>query len=153
MEISVSDLIASLDVEEKARAKDGRSKAAEGQTSANIVQKSHGKGKGKGKKTKLQPTTTFKKKKFKEGQGYFVCGSTDHWAKKCPHRKGRKPSPEQKTANTVTMAGVETSGYNSIPSAFSVFQSTSWWLDTGANVHVFLMLPYFLLTRPLRILP
>jgi hypothetical protein len=67
MEISVSDLIASLDVEEKARAKDGRSKATEGHTSANMVQKSHGKGKGKGKKTKPQPTTTFKKKKFKEG--------------------------------------------------------------------------------------
>jgi hypothetical protein len=50
MEILVSDLIASLDVEEKARAKDGRSKAAEGQTSANMVQKSHSKGKGKGKK-------------------------------------------------------------------------------------------------------
>jgi hypothetical protein len=46
----VPDLIASLDVEEKVRAKDGRSKAAEGQTSANMIQKSHGKGKGKGKK-------------------------------------------------------------------------------------------------------
>jgi hypothetical protein len=34
------------------------------------------------------------------------------------------------------MAGVETSGYNSLPSVFSVFQSTSWWLDTGSNVHV-----------------
>jgi hypothetical protein len=133
MEISVSDLIAFLDVEEKARAKDGRSKATESQTSANMVQKSHGKGKGKRKKTKPQPTT-FKKKKFKEGQGCFVCGSTDHWAKKCPHRKGRKP--EQKTANTVTMAEVETSGYNSLPSVFSVFQSTSWWLDTSANVHM-----------------
>jgi hypothetical protein len=101
-----------------------------------MVQKSHSKGKGKGKKTKPQPTTTFKKKKFKEGQACFVYGSTDHWAKKCPHRKGRKPSPEQKTTNTVTMAGVETSGYNSLPSVFSVFQSTSWWLDTGANIHV-----------------
>ncbi|XP_025823852.1 uncharacterized protein LOC112899560 isoform X1 [Panicum hallii] len=110
MEISVSDLIASLDIEEKARAKDGRSKAAEGHTSANIVQKSQDKGKGKGKKTKPQRTITFKKKKFKEDQGCFVCGSTDHWAKKCPHRKGRKSSPEQKTANMVTMAGVETSG-------------------------------------------
>jgi hypothetical protein len=34
------------------------------------------------------------------------------------------------------MAGVETSGYNSLPSVVLVFQSTSWWLDTGANVHV-----------------
>jgi hypothetical protein len=136
MEISVSDLIASLDVEEKARAKDRRSKAAEGQTSANMVEKSHGKGKGKGKKTKPQPTTTFKKKKSKEGQCCFMCGSTDHWAKKCPHRKGRKPPPEQKTANKITMAGAETSGYNSLLSIFSVFQSNSWWLDTGANVHM-----------------
>jgi hypothetical protein len=35
--MSISDLIASLDVEEKACAKDGRSKGAEGQTSANMV--------------------------------------------------------------------------------------------------------------------
>jgi hypothetical protein len=31
---------------------------------------------------------------------------------------------------------VETSGYNFLPLVFSVFQSTSWWLDTGANIHV-----------------
>jgi hypothetical protein len=49
--ISISDLIASLDVEEKARAKDERSKGAEGQTSANMVHQpqSHGKGRGKAK--------------------------------------------------------------------------------------------------------
>jgi hypothetical protein len=101
-----------------------------------MVQKSHGKGKSKGKKIKPQLTTTFKKKKFKKGQGCFVRGSTDHWTKKCSHRKGRKLLPKQKTVNTVTMIGVETSGYNSLPSIFLVFQSTSWWLDTGANVHV-----------------
>jgi hypothetical protein len=38
--MSISDLIASLDVEEKARAKDGRSKGAESQTSANMVHQS-----------------------------------------------------------------------------------------------------------------
>jgi hypothetical protein len=27
-------------------------------------------------------------------------------------------------------------GYGSIPSVFSVFQSPSWWLETGANIHV-----------------
>jgi hypothetical protein len=36
----------------------------------------------------------------------------------------------------VTMVGAETSGYNFLPSDFSVFQSNNWWLDTGANVHV-----------------
>jgi hypothetical protein len=35
--MSISDLIVSLDVEEKARAKDGRSKGFEGQTSNNMV--------------------------------------------------------------------------------------------------------------------
>jgi hypothetical protein len=28
-----------------------------------------------------------------------VCGSPDHWAKKCPNHKERKPQPEQKTTN------------------------------------------------------
>jgi hypothetical protein len=35
--ISILDLIASLDVEEKAQAKDGQSKGVEGQTSVNMV--------------------------------------------------------------------------------------------------------------------
>jgi hypothetical protein len=35
--MSILDLITSLDVEEKARAKEGRSKGADGQTSANMV--------------------------------------------------------------------------------------------------------------------
>jgi hypothetical protein len=72
----ISDLIASLGVEEKARVKDRRSKGAEGQTSAN-------KGKGEAKQNqsnnKPKQTTTFKKKKKnKEDESYFVCGSPDH---------------------------------------------------------------------------
>jgi hypothetical protein len=49
--MSISDLIVSLDVEEKARVKDERSKVAEGQTSANMVHQpqSYNKGKGKAK--------------------------------------------------------------------------------------------------------
>jgi hypothetical protein len=100
----ILDLIPSLDVEEKARAKDGRSKGAEGQTSANMVhqQQIHGKGKGKAKQNqnnyKPKETTIFmKKKKNKEDESCFMCGSPDHWAKKCPNRKGRKFQPEQKT--------------------------------------------------------
>jgi hypothetical protein len=33
-------------------------------------------------------------------------------------------------------AGNTRYGYGNLPTTFSVFQSTSWWLDTGANVHV-----------------
>jgi hypothetical protein len=67
--MSILDLIASLDVEEKARAKDEWSKEAEGQTNANMVHQpqTHGKGKGKAKQnqnnSKPKQTTTFKKKK------------------------------------------------------------------------------------------
>ncbi|KAK3149830.1 hypothetical protein QOZ80_3AG0223550 [Eleusine coracana subsp. coracana] len=112
----VDDLITSLDVEEKAREKDGRSKANEGHTVANMVhhpQQSHGSGgKGKSKNNKLKQTTTFKKKN-KEKEACFVCGSNEHWAKKCPERKERKP-PQQKTVNMVTSAG-ENSGSLGIP--------------------------------------
>ncbi|KAK1628810.1 hypothetical protein QYE76_003125 [Lolium multiflorum] len=65
-EISVENLIASLDVEEKARAKDTTEKG-EGQSSANMVQKKpYSKNKGNNKPSFNKPlkTTTFKKKKM-----------------------------------------------------------------------------------------
>ena len=67
-EISVENLIASLDVEEKARAKDTAEKGGEGQSSANMVQKrTFGKTKGNYKPSfnKPEKTTIFKKKKKK----------------------------------------------------------------------------------------
>jgi hypothetical protein len=131
--MSISDLIASLDVEKKAQAKDRRSKGAEGQTSANMIhqQQTHGKGKGKAKQNrnnnKSKQTTTFKKKKKnKKDVGCFVCGSLDHWAKKCPNRKGRKLQPEQKTSNmVVSSSGGGTSGYANLPYVISVFLSAT----------------------------
>jgi hypothetical protein len=66
-----------------------------------------------------------------------VCGSPDHWAKKYLNRKGRKPQPEQKTVNmVVSSSGGGTSGYGNLPYVLSVFQSITWWLDSGANIHV-----------------
>jgi hypothetical protein len=51
-----------------------------------------------------------------------VCGSFDHWAKKCPNRNGRKPQPEQKTVNMVASgSGGGTSGYSNLPYVLSVF--------------------------------
>jgi hypothetical protein len=134
-----SDLIVFLDVEEKAQTKDGRCKGIEGQTNTNMVHQlqSHGKDKGKQIKNNSKPkqNTTFKKKN-KEEDGCFVCDSPDHWAKKCLNCKGGKPQPKQKTANMVTIAANRTSGYGNLPSIILVFQSTTWWLDSGANVHV-----------------
>jgi hypothetical protein len=87
---------------------------------------------------KPKQTTMFKKKKKnKEDENCFVCGSPDHWAKKCLNRKGRKPQPEQKTSNmVVSSSGGETSGYVNLPYVLSVFQPTTWRLDSGANIHV-----------------
>jgi hypothetical protein len=66
-----------------------------------------------------------------------VCGSLNHWAKKCPNHKGRTSQPEQKTANmVVSRFGDETSGYGNLPYVLSVFQSITWWLDSSANIHV-----------------
>jgi hypothetical protein len=33
-------------------------------------------------------------------------------------------------------SGGGTSGYGNLPYVLSMFQSTTWWLDTSANVHV-----------------
>jgi hypothetical protein len=47
----------------------------------------------------------------------------------------------------VTSTRDGTIGYGNLPSVFLVFQSTTWWLDSGANVHVcFDVSRYFILT-------
>jgi hypothetical protein len=61
--ISVENLIASLDVEEKARSKDNIEKGNEKKASTYFVQRnSHGKNKGKSKPFNAKSTTAFKKK-------------------------------------------------------------------------------------------
>jgi hypothetical protein len=60
--MSILELITSLDVEKKARAKDGRSKGAKGQTSANIWCTSHSHmGKAKAKLSGIRITTSQSK--------------------------------------------------------------------------------------------
>jgi hypothetical protein len=36
----------------------------------------------------------------------------------------------------VSSSGDGTSGYGNLPYVLSVFQSTTWWLDSSANIHV-----------------
>ncbi|EEE68923.1 hypothetical protein OsJ_27787 [Oryza sativa Japonica Group] len=135
-EFSVPDLIGSLGVEEKARAKDVRGKKVEGGSSANMVQKKNPHASHNNKKVKpdVKPkaATNFKKKSKGKAKGdCFVCGKSGHWAKDCPERKDRK------SANMIISEDGGTSGYGKIlPTVLSVFHSPDWWVDTGANIHV-----------------
>ena len=123
-EFTIDGLIGTLDVEEKARAKDIRGKRVIGASSANLVQKK----KPPQSQPKTKQTTTFKKKK--KGACY-VCASTEHFAAKCSNHKGKNS-----TNMVISEPGV-TSGYgNSLPRVLSIFCSPEWWVDTGANVHV-----------------
>ena len=92
------DLIGTLDVEEKTRAKDTRARGIEGGSSANLVHKKNfqphkfknkGKFDGKAKfdgKNKVVQHTNFKKKNDKKKGVCHVCGDPDHWAPSCPNR-------------------------------------------------------------------
>ena len=136
--ISVEELIASLDVEEKARAKD--TKGGEGHSVANTVQNQRNQGKGKGK-FKPNKTTNFKKKKNKAELPCFTCGELGHFSKDCPERADRRGKrggngQSSKTVNTVTASKTGDTGYGNLPTVLSVIQSFDWWIDTGANVHV-----------------
>ncbi|KAK1630608.1 hypothetical protein QYE76_004923 [Lolium multiflorum] len=115
-EISVENLIASLDVEEKARAKDNTEKG-EGQSSANMVQKkpySKNKGNNKPSFNKPMKNTTFKKKKMinKADLSCFTCGEAGHFSKDCPERADRKKKGRQ--VNTVTASNAD--GYEAYAS-------------------------------------
>ncbi|XP_066347833.1 uncharacterized protein [Miscanthus floridulus] len=114
---NVEELIGTLDVEERARAKDnGKSVKT---STANVIQKRNsGFRKYKKKKkqnkqeniTKPVQTTRFKKKNNnKRDGGCFVCGSEQHWASERPERKFKQ---EKKSANVVTTdTGEGATGY------------------------------------------
>ncbi|KAK1692360.1 hypothetical protein QYE76_009057, partial [Lolium multiflorum] len=119
-EFSVENIMGSLDVDEKARAKDKHTRGTEVRSAANMVQKNAHKSKGKNKG--VSQTTNFKKKgKTEKKDPCWVCGETGHWANRCPQRKGKKCQAGQ-NSNSVSMVigntQEGTTGYgNMLPTA------------------------------------
>ena len=117
---TIDGLIGTLDVEEKARAKDIRGKGVVGASSTNFIQKNNSHKKKKNPPlnlSKAKQTTIFKKKK-KKGACY-VCASMEQFAAKCPNRKVND------SANMIISEPGGTSGYgNLLPTVLSVFLFT-----------------------------
>jgi hypothetical protein len=125
-EFSVTELIGSLNVEDRARVKDNRGKGVES-SAANVVQKKNSFAFRNNKKkknkqensTKRKQTIEFKKNNNKKGGDCFVCESDEHWASTCPDHKYKQ---EKKLANMMiseTEGG--TSGYGNLLSFFFQF--------------------------------
>jgi hypothetical protein len=111
-EFGIAELIGSLGVEEKAKAKDVRgNKIGEGSCSAHVVQKNPLKSHKKKfqQEFKQKSTTPFNKKKKKK-KNCFTCDKPGHYARVCEEVKWK---PNKKTTNTVeTDAGIM--GYDNI---------------------------------------
>jgi hypothetical protein len=124
-EFDVAQLIGTLDVEYKARAKDVKGKkVAEGGSSTHVVQKNRPKPQKKKNQQDVKPkNTTFfkKKKKDKEKGNCFTCGKPRHFARDCPDAKWK---PNQKKSVNMVEADGGTSGYgNLFHTVLSVFNS------------------------------
>jgi transposase-like protein len=105
--ISVENLTASLNVEEKALAKDNIEKGNEEKASVHFIERNHGKNKGKPKQPAFnakQNTAFKKKKKDKAELSCFTCEELGHFAKYCPERADKK---EKKKVNPVTASIVD----------------------------------------------
>ncbi|XP_014660536.1 uncharacterized protein LOC106804281 [Setaria italica] len=92
-EFTIAGLIGTLDVEEKARAKDPHARGNEGGSSAHVH-------KGKAKvvfQHKTAQTTNFMKKKNTKGK-CFVCGGSNYWTK---DHKDKQQHRQKKSANVV----------------------------------------------------
>ena len=131
-EFSIADLIGSLDVEEKARAKDVRGKKIDvGSSSVHVVQKNPQNFHKKKFKQELKQknTTPFNNnnKKNKKKRNCFSYDKSGHDARDYEESKWKL---KKKYANMVEVDG-ETSGYDNIlPIVLSVCYSPDWWFDT-----------------------
>jgi hypothetical protein len=150
-EFFVLDLIGSLHIEEKVRAKDTRVRGFDGSSSAHVVQKNNfqshksknkNKFEGKGKfdgKNKASQTTNFKKKtEYKKKGSCHVCGDPNHWAPSYPKLFDKRSHGNGDNSANVVVGdtNMKDAEYGIFPTILSVCHSPEWWIDTGANINV-----------------
>ena len=104
-------------------------------------------------KNGVQQNTDFKKKgkktfkKNKKDEGCFTCGSTEHWANRCPN-KFKKSGQDSKSVNMIV--GNNENGASGYGNLFTVFQCFSLPIGGWIQVQVFMCVLTFhcsLLTR------
>jgi hypothetical protein len=100
-----------------------------------VVEGKSGGNKNKSWKGKAKQNTEFKKKKKKKSLTdltCFLCGEPSHIAKKCRSRNCKKGGGQKFVNVTVS----EARGFRYEPEILLACQSTDWWLDTRANIHI-----------------
>ena len=82
-------------------------------------------------------------------------GKEGHLGKNCRYHKDQDDGKPNKKVNITIGDGNEAGGsrFGNFPVVFSVLQSTNWWVDTGANIHVCSDMSCLLLTRERRLQP
>jgi hypothetical protein len=144
--LTLNELIAAINVEEKSKASFGGMKAANIQ--ANVAEHRNQPAKNMKKEKKVSGPTRPKNNIFKKKKDQiicYVCGEKDHKANRCQNRKGRGPSPDRqhgaKAQVHVVVAQTDNSGSGTaangyVPKAFMADSSSEWWIDTGATRHI-----------------
>ncbi|XP_024196218.1 uncharacterized protein LOC112199430 [Rosa chinensis] len=88
-------------------------------------------------KTK-KPLAPQKTKAFKKPQtgGCWVCGKPGHRAKECYFKKDQGGGGSGNSNNQANLAETENQFIGVVYAANLVTNSTDWWIDTGASMHV-----------------
>jgi hypothetical protein len=120
--IYVKNLIASLDIEDKAWAKDNIGKGNKGHPSTNFVKRnSNGKNKGKNKPFNANQQLPSRRRKIKQSCLASLVESLVTFPK-CPERADRKG--KRRNVNLMATSNVD-DGYDNFPTVLLVFQSPS----------------------------
>lgn len=148
-EMTMDDLVASLDVEEKARAKDAPLVNEDYNSRVNLTDthqrrnKKNPKENNSGMKPRGKIDKGNGKKNGKGPMSCFECGKPGHFARNCRYKKRnekvQKDKSDDQTDAKVNMVIDEAEVarcVSNMSQKFDKCQPVDWWVDTGATIHV-----------------